>query len=1332
MTRRLWWVLAAGAVAVGWAGWRAVPAGDRAEVGEKVRARGEQLLVGAKPPRKTVQWPGHTVRADMATCNIKSEKFSLEYDLWIRTSEGSDQANTVVIGGGNIIIAYSHTSGGWHYFQSTNLDPGDGFWWRYPATGEGVQEGGLHYLSESDDCYIEETISDAILGGKASRTHGKEGVQTDSWADVPGATTVLTLTALGDGELGQWSGTWTPMASHTINVTGNLTTLAWNSTQDPDDWGDLRDIGVYPVEISGIKVCGNPVDFGDSYPEQIWYDGGPGARLYEKGVGNAIYLYGDTVGGPQPGWSGLTMSAPYMHDWSERYFKWMDGVEVDPIVVCPTFRLLTEAGADDGPWTGRMSELRALGPVVQTRGWHTKDTFAADVTGEAVLYMDRADAENLGIETGLGVPSLKVAGAGWRATKVDGEITVPSPLDGGYAEDGRRNGQKRYVKDLFELWWDDDLNGYKLGQHPLAIYEQADGGPTGVYTYGDFPNTPIDPETGEGPLDPLPVVTEEEGELAAGSAPSFDHDLVCVLRGWTCAATSRSEDPGVTGALSLEHDANKDIYASAHTHEDWVGTNASTPDAQGNFEVTAPGGYLTLDLASNYLARQAAIPATGAIPVPTCYRTFRHDALYGATYEDGGITYPVPSEVNHEAVYCWAGWPQYGTTFRVRNLGVVATCTISFYDVFAGIGDNHLSGQDRQDEYTFSAGDLHTITQTITLANGDPVDVEGETWYDCPVTVDLWSANVPTVATQIKWAFDTAGDYKMATHMVQADGGDRQEITNVDPYYRTAPSTDGAAYKCFENWRLALGGLSGHFYGMFNRALWCPDQVRGNVLEATVPYLEVVFGQGDGRDESRSHSFETFANLLNGATDAWTMTWDEDAQEEAFLDVDGNALKDANCYDLDEIMAGDLPADLSYCVRVWKINCAPGLMYKHYGTHWVGGRAHGRGLTKEGARARGRGLGRLYRADESDDPLVWEALERIGSDEHGHWENTHLELTKEYTDNTPTYWVFQTNQGPEDGQRGATREWWAYDAEAQAGAALAATWHPVGATVLVADCGLAADQKPGHWKIQRVPSTGLTWSARFSMADGTGYDWGNIVAGNDRTEFCLGAVGNLDLRMANGLDGGWLQAVSLAGYEKPWAIDAQGRFLVAAYASAQAHLLVVEKTADRAQIGTPLVIGASDVDTGPALAWMPEYGLLWAAVQSGGQTTLYSSTNRGATWKAQSPVVDVETPALWADGTRLWLAGYKGTSLAGASGKLVAKCYNVTGGTLGEAAVSADVGGADPGRPALLVRPAGRELLALAVKTENWTESGPSPAIVEYRSWDSGASWALKAYHEVS
>jgi len=129
------------------------------------------------------------------------------------------------------------------------------------------------------------------------------------------------------------------------------------------------------------------------------------------------------------------------------------------------------------------------------------------------------------------------------------------------------------------------------------------------------------------------------------STVSFDHDARICISGWTLDKPSRDCSPYVSDIASIVHKTEVGIYGLALSHTDWVADSAATtPNANGEFEVTEPGGSLTLTLPNNYVQRlREHVPAqTAPEGIPQAYITRQHDYYYSA---------PTHPETTREAVY---------------------------------------------------------------------------------------------------------------------------------------------------------------------------------------------------------------------------------------------------------------------------------------------------------------------------------------------------------------------------------------------------------------------------------------------------------------------------------------------------------------------------------------------------------------------------------------------------------------------------------------------------------------------------------------------------------
>lgn len=302
---------------------------------------------------------------------------------------------------------------------------------------------------------------------------------------------------------------------------------------------------------------------------------------------------------------------------------------------------------------------------------------------------------------------------------------------------------------------------------------------------------------------------------------------------------------------------------------------------------------------------------------------------------------------------------------------------------------------------------------------------------------------------------------------------------------------------------------------------------------------------------------------------------------------------------------------------------------------------------------------------------------------------------------------------------------------------LAITTHHVAGAELVGDVSMSPDG-PGHTKLQRG-SDGLQWSKRFPMADGQDYRWGNILACTDRTEYVLEDGADTYLRQAKSLDGKYLHSYKVAeGYLRPFVVEVQNRLLLTAVKDGKAYLVALAKEPPHTMVGDPVEIGPADPKGATCLAYCQPQGLLFAAVEkTEGEhpdtpptTYLYSSTSRGAEWQDAKQTAPLAFPYLYGDGATLWLVGFDATKTAGAQGLAKMRKF-FAAPILAAPQVSAMVGPADRGRPAIIRREVGGELIVAAGKVTTWDEELPTPAIIEYRSIDSGQKWNQRQAHRL-
>jgi hypothetical protein len=242
-----------------------------------------------------------------------------------------------------------------------------------------------------------------------------------------------------------------------------------------------------------------------------------------------------------------------------------------------------------------------------------------------------------------------------------------------------------------------------------------------------------------------------EGFAVSGdcSDVSHDHDGRIEVEGWLLSSTDRSSAPWRSDIASIEHLDDVSIYANALEHTDWVGEGATVPDAGGNFQVSEIDGKLTLELPSNYIARQAAVGSVGAIPIPEAYWRRKNGYFYGQGNPVEGW----------EAVYCWLGWSYLYFDMVVPPTLTEVTLTIEYYsdETFQ---DNHLSDSTRQSSYNYSSGELHTATCTKAIT----VIVEGRAQFTFDL-MDLVNGVFPPlgIVKSVSIAFDVIGNYQFSS-----------------------------------------------------------------------------------------------------------------------------------------------------------------------------------------------------------------------------------------------------------------------------------------------------------------------------------------------------------------------------------------------------------------------------------------------------------------------------------------------------------------------------------------------------------------------------------------
>lgn len=943
-------------------------------------------LVGAGPERKSVTWPGMTVRptkaqlSKMAKTAVTGDSYGGSIDICWRFPEGSDQGEIWKIftacGPWSITINSLGMSGDGVDFEILVADPkpmGIPDKWRWTRhvsyVPAGIAEG---RVSISWACSAGQLSSSYLSSpiGEKGQTHAKEGIATESWemADVG-----ISLTVDGNTVTETYSGT-APLQY----VFGPIDT-------DDDRWDEVPG---YVVSFENIKFCGEAVDLSAAV-KQNW----PGYtdKWVEGTADGTLGLWGHTPGSGHYTWYGGSVSAPYSIGVNAK-LRLMDDTEVDDslLIVCPTIRNIdTDTHTDLGAKEYTYGAFKSLS-YKQKYGFHSWDLNPADVIPPFKAYIKMSSAEALGYEIRGPRPAFKVEGCGWSGGNEWTEGYV-SPYDGQYAPYGTHNGETVYSNGYAFLYCTDPSAGdWGLGPGPptAPYYIQDAGGPSGVFVVNtdSYSDAIIFEETGQRQFSGLfgeglgPAVSEDTTEAVATDAdcatPSFQHNATLVINGWGLDATSRTVSPYMIDIVGIAADANQGVYANAHDHTDWVGVNCTTPDSGGNFVVSAGGGSLTLTLKCNYRDRQAAVGAVGAIAAPEAYRERRHDSRLG----EGD-----PPETA-EAVWDWRG-RYLSQAFKGLALPCDLTVTIRYYMDLLGVSDNHKTDSTRQTDYAYTAGDLYTLTRTIPVSYAD-----GAGW--ATVLVDLYdeaNAGQPVAMVyDLKWDLP-AGTYQMAEPQLVTDPGDRQEVTSVSPYYREAPSGDGLALKIDESWRYAQGVVSMVYNGLCNMALFVPDNAKGCVIERCLDTLDVRIGAQTGEDLTACYALAGWPFTKTGEVLSYSHS--AAAEEGHMKDADDAVLKTLAVSDIvPQMQGGSIGAVAVRCATFYMV---PGLPYIFDIVHYVHGRGHGMAVTPAAdagtgeafPRKRSGTTGDLYaRPLGSTDEGDWTKVDDgYTVDEHGHW-----------------------------------------------------------------------------------------------------------------------------------------------------------------------------------------------------------------------------------------------------------------------------------------------------------------------------------------------------------
>ena len=960
--------------------------------------------------------------------------FTFKHALW----PGMEASNLYLLGGvifGVIGLRGVNIAGvvdglhpGQYGFQPTFSafippDYDDIQWFDIPA--EGYEYAEIEVLITPTGARLRSETEQNIIGNKANPTHSKEIAFDDVWFVPAGSDFEITF-----GDVTKSFTTDTDIDFAPIALLSGLV--------DADDWSDHM-VGVkYAMSIEDIRFSGNPIDTSE-YKQTTW--GGTAAsvdKLWVEGFGgnsigfwcsdpfyNGDYVFNNYEGG--------FIRAPFSYDFSQYQFKWMDDTPLPDAleVYCTGIRTLNSSGIDIGPWHGTIAELKALGRYTQKTGCYYWNTDDPDMQASVALYLSLTSAEAHGIEIRGPRPEYKVEGAGWGQTiNTETEEVIPGPVDGQYHFHSYYNGEKRYTNGQYHLYCTDPEGpDWAIGPGPpeAPFYTQDAGGPAGAYLVNTavYEDTIIDEETGQRQFSGFagegigPAVSADTGEAinvdSDCAEPSFRHDATCCFDAWPLSATSRTASPYMTDVVSLTPVGTVGVYADAHTHEDWVGDNATTPTADGEFVVSAGGGTITLTLASNYIARQGKVGGVDEVPVPTAYRCRRHDSLLGE-----GAT---PEEA--EARYDWRGF-YLAQDFKFPSLPQTVTCTITYYDDLLGCSDNHKTDSTRQTEYAYDPGELLTLTREIE------VSYESGGWST--VTVDLLNeleqAHPLALVTSLQWTLP-AGAYTMnEPQLLERDAGDRQELLPGSPGYREDPGGASMRVKVDESWQYAQGVVSAHYDGYHDRVLFVPDNAKACTVERCMDTLNVLIGAKTGVDLTSNYLLSGWP--VQNSSERWVYTHSAAAEEAHLVDEDDAALVALRCYDLMPQMAGSSGA-LPVAVRCAEVTAVAGLPYTFYGRKYCGGRAQGfllkADLPSNFPRARSTGNLALYRRPlDPDDPTApWQYHTPAGSsDAHGRWQSAVGTVWGPDTETRVRLWEYAIQERTTSKAtlgRFATREW---------------------------------------------------------------------------------------------------------------------------------------------------------------------------------------------------------------------------------------------------------------------------------------------------------------------
>jgi len=276
-----------------------------------------------------------------------------------------------------------------------------------------------------------------------------------------------------------------------------------------------------------------------------------------------------------------------------------------------------------------------------------------------------------------------------------------------------------------------------------------------------------------------------------------------------------------------------------------------------------------------------------------------------------------------------------------------------------------------------------------------------------------------------------------------------------------------------------------------------------------------------------------------------------------------------------------------------------------------------------------------------------------------------------------------------------------------------------------------------------------TWSARTTVDTLTADTEAvaNVLPGDAQTELVVSTGGLVKVVPSASLDGGWGAPVALQTGTPPanltdveaYGVAFENRVYVVSVGGGTVRFRCYDQQT-WAQVGATVdVYEPFGSPRFPALAVHPFNWRFFEAVWHGAKTILNTSPDRGATWHENdlsgtvwaADVDGLQYPSLWCDRDVLRLVGYLPGAYQGATGKCMA--YQFRADATLEALEDAVVGPADEGRPAIIRRPGTGELIVVVPKTGSaWDDlPGTGAGIVEFDSFDTGASWSLIDFHAV-